>query len=216
MIDLNPVLGIFYIEALLIPILFALIVPILRHKKNNATQNSALTLIKKLKKNGGSRGDQLEQLTNNLTGIEPGQLNEFLEEIKVNEKNFYQYLLRMFFSKDAELLKKIDKKVQSLSEPYCKLLSHSASASSNNEVLNEELQHAQKEISRLKKENQAFSQQQEIALNTMDEISSEYAQLFTSQRTELELTNSSKKILELFRTSGQRINQIHKQDQVGE
>ncbi len=214
MIDLNPVLGIFYIEALLIPILFALIVPILRHKKNSATQNSALALIKKLKKNGGSRGDQLEQLTNNLTGIEPGQLNEFLEEIKVNEKNFYQYLLRMFFSKDAELLKKIDKKVQSLSEPYCKLISQSSSVALNNEALGEELQRAQQEISRLKKENQAFSQQQEIALNTMDEISSEYAQLFTSQRTELELTNSSKKILELFRISGQRINQIHKQDQV--
>ena len=214
MIDLNPVLGIFYIEALLIPILFALIVPILRHKKNSATQNSALTLIKKLKKNGGSRGDQLEQLTNNLTGIEPGQLNEFLEEIKVNEKNFYQYLLRMFFSKDAELLKKIDKKVQSLSEPYCKLLSESSSATLNNEALGEELQRAQQEISRLKKENQAFSQQQEIALNTMDEISSEYAHLFSSQRTELELTNSSKKILALFRASGQRINQIHKQDRV--
>jgi len=214
MIDLNPVLGIFYIEALLIPVLLVLIVPILLHKKNSATQSTALALIKKLKKRESGRGDQLEQLTNDLANIEQGQLNEFLEEIKVNEKSFYQYVLRMFFSKDTELLKKIDKKVQSLSEPYCKLLSQSGSAALNNEALGKELQRAQQEISRLKKENQAFSQQQEIALNTMDEISSEYAQLFTSQRTELELTNSSKKILELFRTSGQRINQIHKQDQV--
>ncbi len=209
MIELNPVIGIFFFEAMLILTLLALMVLIIRHKKNSATQTAALTLIKKLEKSKAGRADQLEQLTNELANIEPGQLNEFLEEVKVNEKNFYQHVLRMFFSRDTELLKKIDKKVQGLSEPYYQLLSHSASAASNNEALDEQLQSAKQEISRLKKETQAFSEQLVIAMNTMDEISSEYTRIFSGQRTELELENSSKKMMELFRASGQLINQTH-------
>lgn len=212
MIELNPVMAIFFFEAMLILTLLALMFLILRHKKNSETQSAALTLIKQLEKSKAGRADQLEQLTNQLANIEPGQLNDFLEEIKVNEKNFYQHVLRMFFSRDTELLKKIDKKVQSLSEPYYQLLSHSASAASNNEALDEELQSANQEISRLKKETQAFSEQLVIAMNTMDEISSEYTRIFSGQRTELELENSSKKMMALFRASGQLINQTHQSD----
>jgi len=215
MIEFNPILIIIFFETIFILALLVLVVPFLRHKKNTVTQSAALTLIKKLEKNKGDRADKLEQLTNDLADIEPGQLSEFLEEIKASEKNFYQHLLRMFFSRDPELLKKIDKKVQGLSEPYHQLLCHSASAASNSEVLNEELQLALQEISRLKNENQDFSKQLEIATNTMDEITAEYTQIFSGKRTELELTNSSKKMLELFRASGQRIKKAQQPSQVG-
>lgn len=205
MIEFNSILIIIFFETIFILVLLVLVIPFLRHKKNTVTQNAALTLIKKLEKNKGDRADRLEQLTNNLADIEPGQLSEFLEEIKVSEKNFYQHLLRMFFSRDPELLKKIDKKVQGLSEPYHQLLSHSASVASNNDALTDELQRAQQEINRLKHENRAISEQLGTAMDTLDEITVEYTQIFSGKRTELELTNSSKKMLELFQASGQRI-----------
>jgi hypothetical protein len=202
MIEINPLFVILFFEAILILILLALIVPILRNKTNNATQSAALTLVKKLEKNEGSRVERLEQLLAHFGDTNPVLLSEFLEEIKAKEKNFYQHVLRMFFSKDPSLLKKMDKQVESLSEPYFQLLS-SSSVVSNNADMDEELQLSNQEVSRLKNENQAFSEQLEIIMNTIDEISSEYTRIFAGTRTEMELKNSSKKMIELFRTSGQ-------------
>lgn len=216
MMEFNPILIIIFFETLFILGLLVLVVPIVRYKRNSKTQSAALALIKKVEKNKSGRTDQLEKLMTDSMDLEPEQLNEFLEEIKGNERSFYQHLLRMFFNRDAELLKKIDKKVQNLSEPYYKLLSHSASAVANKEVLDKELQHAQQEISRLQNENHIFSEQLEIATNTLDEVTVEYTQIFSGKRTELELTNSSKKMLELFRASGQRIKKPLQSIQVGE
>lgn len=216
MMEFNPILIIIFFETLFILGLLVLVVPIVRYKRNSKTQSAALALIKKVEKNKSGRTDQLEKLMTDSMDLEPEQLNEFLEEIKGNENFFYQHLLRMFFNRDAELLKKIDKKVQNLSEPYYKLLSHSASAAANKEVLDKELQHAQQEISRLQNENHIFSEQLEIATNTLDEVTVEYTQIFSGKRTELELTNSSKKMLELFRASGQRIKKPLQSIQVGE
>ncbi len=216
MIEFNPSLSIIFFEALFILALLVLVIPVLRYKNNSKTQNAALALIKRLEKNKSDRTDQLEQLINDSTDLEPAQLKEFLEEIEGSEKYFYQYLLRMFFNRDAELLKKIDKKVLNLSDPYCKLLSHAASAASNNDALTDELQRAQQEIIRLNHENLAISEQLGTAMNTLDEITDEYTQIFSGKRTALELTNSSKKMMELFRTSGQSIKKSQQQSQVEE
>lgn len=216
MSEINPTLIIIFFEALFILALLVLAIPILRYKNNSKTQSAALTLIKRLEKNKSGRTDQLEKIINDSTDIEPEQLNEFLEEIEGSEKIFYQHLLRMFFNRDTELLKKIDKKVQNLSDPYCKLLSHTTSIASNNEALTDELQRAQQEIKQLKQENMAISDQLGTAMETMDEITVEYTQIFGGKRTALELENSSKKMLELFRQSGKRILKTQQPHQLGE
>ena len=80
MIEINPLFVILFFEAILILILLALIVPILRNKTNNATQSAALTLVKKLEKNEGSRVERLEQLLAHFGDTNPVLLSEFLEE----------------------------------------------------------------------------------------------------------------------------------------
>jgi septal ring factor EnvC (AmiA/AmiB activator) len=90
--------------------------------------------------------------------------------------------------------------VQNISEPYCKLLGNIAPA-----VDDDALKKAQQEISHLKKQLQKQSQQMETAMRTMNELSVEYTQIFAGRRTELELQNSSKKMLALFHESLQQV-----------
>ncbi len=204
MIELSPVVVIILLESLLILILLVLIVPFLSHRKKAATQNAAQSLVKKLKKNKTNRNEQLDKILTESTNLQDEQRNDFLEEIAGTEKTFYQYLLRMFFNRDTELLKKIDKQVQSISEPYCKILSNIAPV-----VDDDASKQAQKEIDLLKKELQKQSQQMDTAMRTMNELSVEYTQIFAGRRTELELQNSSKKMLGLFYESMQQIKKIN-------
>ncbi len=200
MIELSPVIVIILLESLLILILLALIIPFQSIRKNNATQNAAQILVKKLKKNKTSKGDQLNKILTDATHLQEQQRNDFLEAVAIHEKNFYQYVLRMFFNRDTELLKKIDQQVQNISEPYHKLISNIAP------VIDEDaINKAQQEINRLKTELDRQSQQMETAMRTMNELSVEYTQIFAGRRTELELQNSSKKMLALFHESMQQI-----------
>lgn len=205
MIELDPAVVIILSEALLILILLALIIPFMARKKNSVAHDAAQTLIKKLEKNQGDRTGQLEHMMQNFTCLQSDQTESLLEEITGKEKQFYQYILRMFFNRDTELLKKIDKLIQNYSEPYCKLLRFSATQSDNDDSL----QHAQQEISRLKKENQRLSTQMDIVKHMMTEVSVEYAQIFGGSRTELELNNSSKKIMALLNSDLQKLKQAN-------
>jgi len=200
MIELSPVVVIILFESLVILILLIFIIPLVSRNKKNAAQNAAEILVKKLKKNKNSRSDQLEKILTDATSLQDEQRNQLMEEVADNEKTFYQYVLRMFFNRDTELLKKIDKQVQNISEPYCKLLGNIAPA-----VDDDALKKAQQEISHLKKQLQKQSQQMETAMRTMNELSVEYTQIFSGRRTELELQNSSKKMLALFHESMQQI-----------
>jgi len=200
MIELSPVVVIILFESLVILILLIFIIPLVSRNKKNAAQNAAEILVKKLKKNKNSRSDQLEKILTDATSLQDEQRNQLMEEVADNEKTFYQYVLRMFFNRDTELLKKIDKQVQNISEPYCKLLGNIAPA-----VDDDALKKAQQEISHLKKQLQKQSQQMETAMRTMNELSVEYTQIFAGRRTELELQNSSKKMLALFHESLQQV-----------
>ncbi len=200
MIELSPVAVIILLESLLILILLALIMAVLSHRNKTATQNAAQTLVKKLRKTKDSRSDQLNKILTDATQIQEHQRNDFLDEVSEHEKIFYQYILRMFFNRDTELLKKIDKQVQNISEPYHKLISNIAPV-----IDNDALKKAQQEINRLKTELERQSQQMETAMRTMNELSVEYTQIFSGKRTELELQNSSKKMLALFHESMQQI-----------
>ncbi len=207
MIELNSIVVILMAEALGALFLIVLIFFLLSKKKSSTEQVAAHELIDKLEDTGNFKSKKLGEMLSEECKIDSSEINEFLKDIGHSERVLYQKIIQIFLNKDANLLKGIDKQIDDLSEPYCKLLTNYSGDAKGSEKLEE----MQNNVAQHTLENQRLSDQLTTAMNTMDEISREYTKVFSGTQTELELENSSKKMFAVFREAEQRIRNSSKE-----
>lgn len=201
MIELNSITVILMAEALAALCLIILIFFFLSKKKSSGEQVAAHKLIDKLEDTENFKSKKLGEMISEHCEISQDELKELMKEISQSERVLYQKIIKIFLNKDTSLLKGIDKQIDKLSEPYCKLLTDFSGGTANTE----KIQKVDDKVSLHINENQRLNEQLATAMNTMDEITKEYTKVFAGTQTELELENSSKKMFAVFRDAEQRI-----------
>jgi len=190
------------IEGLVALLLVVIALYLFSSHKSKDEQLASNKVIRKLKDSGNIKAKKLSSLVATHVDIEPNELNEILAEMKSSERQLYKHIIQMYLKRDVDALATIDQKIDSFSEPYFKMLAHSVSDTVDSESESED----KKTIDLLVDQNEKLSEQLTLAMGTIDEISAEYSKVFTGQQTELELTNSSKKMLGLFQQTCQKIS----------
>jgi len=206
MIELNSVFVVLMAEALAGLIFLLLGFFLFSKKQVLGEQTAANKLIDKLENTEDIKTKQIEDMITENCNIEPDVVKKLLNEISSSERVLYQQMIKMFLNRDVELLNEMDQYIDNISEPYCKIIRHSSSnvaESGAPEVVEDKIEKLMQEIARLGK-------QLTISLNTMDDISSEYTRVFSGTQTELELENSSKKMISIFHDAEQQIKDSFK------
>ena len=206
MIELNPVFVVLMVEAFAGLILLLVGFLFFSTKTNSGEQTAANKLIDKLEDTGNIKTKQLEDMIADNCNIESDVVKGLLKEISSSERVLYQQLIQMFLNRDEKLLNDMDQYIDNISEPYCKIIRHS----SDNVEVSGALNVAEDKIESLKNETERLGEQLKVAMNTMDEISSEYSRVFRGTQTELELTNSSKKMVAIFHDAEKQIRDSFK------
>ncbi len=214
MIQVEPLIAILTVEVGLGLILLIVFLSLRTARKTGNDQTAATTLINELEESEETRNQELINLISKNCDIEDDRFEAAIKEISRHESLFYQHILKMFLNHDAELLTEIRFFVHSLSQPYCKLLSETKAPTKNDPELESSFDKAKAEISRLISENKRFSQQLRVALETMDEVSGEYSNLFGGEKGESALETSRQRMLMIFQQAEQK-NQAALSNEVG-
>jgi len=196
MIELDSVLIILMIEALAALLLLAAVFFVFYHKRRSKERTDVHQLIDKLEDADGIRTKGLEERIHANCQVDNEKLKLILKEINTCEHELYQKIVQIFLKRDGALLKEIDHSINRLSTPYCNILRESVAAGDSGN--NSELEEAKAQISRLKREGARLAKQLQMSMQTIDEISSEYTRVFSGTQSEMELENSSKKMLCIF------------------
>ena len=212
MIELNSVFVVVMVEAFAGLILLLLGFLLFSSKTNSSEHTAANKLIDKLEDTENIKAKQLEEMIAENCNIEPDEIKGLLDEISSSERILYQQMIRMFLNRDVELLNDMDNYIDNISEPYCKIIRCSSNNVKESDVLNV----SEDKIERLMKESERLGEQLTVAMNTMDDISSEYTRVFSGTQTELELENSSKKMFAIFHDAEQQIKNLFKDKDAGE
>lgn len=209
MIELDSALIIIMAEALAVLVLLAVMSLFFLTRRKNRERAAADELISRLEAAEIKRNRKLGELIGENCEIDSEKLQDILHEIRDCEHALYQQILKIFLQRDVALLKEIDRAINKLATPYCRILQESnGMAGSGNES---ELEQAREQISLLKKEGRQLSEQLQTAMQTMDEISAEYTRVFSGKQSELELENSSKKMLKIFHEAETTIRESFKE-----
>ncbi len=200
MIELDLVTVIFMLEGVIALFLLLLLLFFFKRKNNNTGIAVSAKVIDKLQDTENIKLKTTHALLSAHCDFEPDELDSLVGDIKASERALYQAIIKIYLNNDGELLGKIDKQIDNLSEPYCKALSHSSGGGTEKK---EQYEH---ELQRLEQEKKRLGEQLTIAMTTMDEISAEYTRVFSGTQTELELENSSKKMFDIFQRAGIKIN----------
>lgn len=206
MIELNSIFVVLMAEALAGLIFLLLGFFLFSKKQTLGEQTAANTLIDKLEDTEKVKTKQLEDMITENCNIEPDVVKGLLNEISSSERVLYQQMIKMFLNRDVELLNEMDLYIDNISEPYCKIIRHSSS----NVAESGTLEVAEDKIERLNQEIARLGKQLTISLDTMDDISAEYTRVFSGTQTELELENSSKKMIGIFRDAEQQVKDSFK------
>lgn len=209
MIEFDSALIILMAEALAALLVLAVVALFIVARKRKKEHAAAKELINRLEEAEIGRIKKLGSLIQEHCVIDDDKLRGILKEISQCERTLYQQVLQIFLQRDVAVLQDIDRYVNKLSVPYCQLLQESNSLEAP--VNQEELEHARERISRLKKEGAMLSEQLQKAMQTMEEISNEYTRVFSGTQSELELNNSSKKMMSIFHQAEHTIRSSFKE-----
>lgn len=190
------------IEAMVVLILLALIFFLFYGKKKSGDQETVHKFINKLKGSEKRKTKERGEMIAENCNVEPGELNEIMNEISSKERELYKKIIQMFLSKDKKVLMKMDQYIEGLAEPYMRI---AGASTSSNEVEEKSLELANTEIDRLKQETEALRNELVINTHSMEEITAEYTRVFSGSQTELALENSSKKMFGILRDIESRL-----------
>ncbi len=201
MIELDSLYVVLMIEVLVgLSILIFIVCFIIRRKSSNE-QKAAHDLIDSLDDSGYEKIKDLDDMITEYCELDEALKKQVLTNIHCNERALYQKIIQMFLNKDVALLKEMDLYIDKISEPYCKIIKQSSQNTSDYA----KLQAAEQEIDKLTRESKGLADQLKIAVDTVDQISSEYTRVFADTQTELILENSSKKMCDLFQQAEQEL-----------
>ncbi|HHJ40156.1 MAG: hypothetical protein AXA67_07365 [Methylothermaceae bacteria B42] len=209
MVPLDSLAIVFVLEALIGFSLFSSVLLIIFSRRKNQERDAVGKLINRLRKVENDRVQELSDILNEIGHLAPDQLETLLEEIKQHEKALYQQIFRLFLDRDVKLLGKIQQRIKDLSQPYLDLLKDLPQPVPD---LSGELQQAQDEIKRLQAESEQLAKQLEIAMETIDRVSSEYTNMFGGGKSKEALEASRSKILQTLKDNERRINKIQQLD----
>jgi hypothetical protein len=202
MIELNSVVVILLIEAIVALLLVLLGLWIWSRKKKSSDFQVAHELIDELDEDKSLRTHKLGKLITGSCALDSGELETLLQDIDVREKALYRQIIQIFLNRDPKVLKAVDKYIQDLAHPYCALLKSVENTAPVAEVPDNgpELAAARQDITRLTEQNTMLAEQLHLALKTADEVSDEYARIFNGSKNELELRASYKRVMYLFQS----------------
>lgn len=201
MIELDSIIVILMIEGLFALLLVIVALYLFSSHKSKGDQLASNKVIARLKDTGNLKAKKLTTLVATNVDIEPAELNEILAEMKSSERQLYKQIIQLYLKRDVDALANIDQQIDRFSEPYFKVLAHSVGGAVDTETIEE----YEKKNYLLMEQNDRLGEQLSLAMATIDEISSEYSKVFSGTQTELELKNSSKKMLGLFQQASQKM-----------
>ncbi|MGH8548926.1 MAG: hypothetical protein ACRERU_10065 [Methylococcales bacterium] len=205
MIQVSSLVAVFVIEGLIGATLLIAAVAVFIVRRRARERNAAGQFISHLKQAEAGRSQRLGETISEACDLEQEQLEAVLSEVSSCEKSLYRKVVQMFLNRDAVLLNGIDQCIQALTKPFCRLLSEVSEKSRDDPELAAAMESAKAEIERLKQESQRLSKQLSMAMETMDEISSEYTKLFASSKEAEELDMSRKRMLNTYIRAEQRM-----------
>ena len=170
-----------------------------KHEQEIATIES---FIGQFEKNESIKSGLLETILLEKCDLKPELTADILQKVSESERALLQRIVQMLLLRDPKCLAEIEQLIVKLSEPYCTVLA-------GTELGFAEIDDGRKnsKVVGLEKVNKQLVRQLETAMQTIDEISSEYTRVFSGHQTLLELDNSSKKMQQIFKDIEQRIKQ---------
>lgn len=180
--------------------------------RKNRDQNAVRDFVGRLKDTEEDRLLELRERLQALTNTSEENLAMVLSEFSLQEKTLYKQIIEVFLHRSMESVMAIDARVRAITEPFCKLLAESKGT--DHSVL-EDLEKARQLIedqnARMKQvrfESSQLGEQLSTALETLDEVSSEYAKMFGESKNADELEVSQKKMLNVFHQAELKARQI--------
>jgi len=166
--------------------------------KQKKKQRKAVTSITKaFQKNCSKRTENIAADTA-LSSIDEQLLDEFLQEIDQKEALLYQQITKVFLQKEISDFKSCDKRVAEVSSSYWKLLRQLVLNSKGGVNSSDELVEIKEELAVALSEQERLNNQLNVVLSTLDEVSNEYAYLFSSSKDQDELNTSKDRMMRCF------------------
>ena len=216
MIEVNSLVAVFVVEGLAALFLLVVIVAFFISSKKTKERLAARRLVNKLKNGESSRKEDLSNRLSESCSLDGAAIETALTEIDGQEKILYQQIVKMFLGRDAALLLEIDKSVQALSEPFCQLLAKVAAVEKVDPTIASAIETANVEIKRLRGESERLTEQLGMAMQTMDEVSSEYSKIFGSSKDVEELDVSRKRMLNTYKRAEAKMKEVFMEQKIEE
>ncbi len=204
MMELEPALVILLAEGLIAMIVLALGMYFMTRNKRDKEVAEIERFVGALSDEDLLKSQMLETFLLENCAVDRKRVDGVLQEVSATERALVQRVIQMFLQRDPSLLTEIDQLISNLSDPYCKLLADlNSGLESNQEAINGGK--ALLNIEAIEHVNRQLEKQLNLAMQTIDEITAEYTRVFSGNQSALELENSSKKMLQIFRDAEHRI-----------
>ncbi len=207
MIEINEVFAVFVGEALIALLLVFVIMLLISMKRRKRDRMAASGLIKKVSKGSELREKEMLDLLGEDSGVDEESLKEIINEMRVQERGLYQHVIQLYLKRDARMLSKIDSQVQALAEPYKRLLSEKSGGGKVDPTLLEEMEKIKLEQELLRNDNERLATQLGVAMETMDEVSTEYSMMFSGSKAVDELSASKERMFKIFQKGGEKFEE---------
>ncbi|NJD07399.1 MAG: hypothetical protein FIA97_13010 [Methylococcaceae bacterium] len=214
MIEIHSLTAVLGLEVLLL--LLAVLVFVLWRRSRNHQRDraSAGELVQRVNAQMDERLAQLNgQLFGGIEGLPEDARRESVNAVAMKENELYRHVIRAFLDRDALKLAELDHYVHGVSEPYCRLIGDLISHLKEQpklpsaEVLawERKMAAAQAEAVESQARAERINHQLSLALDTLDEVSSEYTKMFGETAAAEELQASRKRMLEVFGRTERRM-----------
>lgn len=201
MLEIHSLTAVLATEAL-VALLLALIFMLFRATSRKKVERSqAIALVDRINGTDAQRLDQLgTTLADPALKLDDAQRQHALEELSSREKALYRLVIQAFLDRDTERLAQLDEHVRALSEPFRDLMKGLTEKLPQQElgVLQTRLEAAEQEAQQALGEVERLGDQLRTALETLTEVSSEYARMFGEPKSSDEIQLSRQRMLAAF------------------
>lgn len=203
MMGLDSAWVILMAEALLGLVILALVLWILFRRRRGHELAAIDAFISQMQGASVVKNQPLDELLTQQCGFNRERVEIVLQQVSDSERVLFQRIIQLFLQRETDLLAEIDQSIGELSDPYCQVIITMAaerrqpSSSAAGSV----------EVTEFERANQLLSRQLKTAMQTIDDVTAEYARVFSGQQSALELENGRKKMLEAFQRVEMEIKQ---------
>lgn len=207
MMQIDTALVTIVIEALIALSLIVIATFLFSLKRKRRDREAAGSLINKVTKGSSLREKELQDLFGYDSDGDDELFGSVVKEIQEIEKRLYQHVVQLFLQRDVQMFSKIDQQLQSLSAPYSRLVEEKQVEGEVNPGNVEEIEQLKAEQARLQEDNDRLTEQLGVAMDTMNEVSTEYSNMFGGSKAVEELNASKEKMLKTYRQATEQFSQ---------